>query len=113
MPMMFGFAQERRRLLEEEFLRVAGEMTPLGAQRLYLAGDLAHDRVTRSSELALVIVQETEVPAHRRAEFFVTHLRPRVGTRFHVYTPAEFDARAGTDPLLRSTLRVSDAIDVG
>ena len=111
--MMFGFAPERRRLLEEEFLRVAGAMTQLGAERLYLTGDLAHERVTRSSELAVVIVLETEVPAHRRSDFFVTHLRPRVGTRFHIYTPAEFEERAGIDPVLRSTLEVSDPIDVG
>jgi uncharacterized protein len=101
MPMMFGFAQQRRRLLEAELERIAGEVPPFGALRMVVVGDLARGLIRPETELELVIVQDTAEPYHRRADFWVTHLRPRVGVRFLVYTPEEFDDLADVDPLLR------------
>lgn len=108
--MMFGFAAERRRLLEAELVRVAEELPRLGVRRVYLAGDLAADAVGPESELALVIVQDTDEPFHRRADFFVDHLRPQAGTRYLVYTPEEFEACADHDPLLIATLQLGEPI---
>ena len=100
MPMMFGFARQRRQLLDAELQRILAEVLPFGAQRMYVTGDLARGRLTPASELELVIVQETAELFHRRPDFWVTHLRPRVGTRFVVYTPEEFEALAENDPVL-------------
>jgi len=101
MPMMFGFAQQRRRLLETELERIAAEVPPFGALRMYAVGDLAAGTVRPETELELVIVQITDAPYHRRADFWVTHLRPRLGVRFLIYTPEEFEALAEVDPVLR------------
>ena len=100
MPMMFGFSGQRRLMLEEEARRIAGELMGFGALRAYLIGDLSRGTVGPESELELVIVQETDEPFHRRADFWVGHVRPRVGTRFLVYTPDEFEAFEEIDPLL-------------
>lgn len=105
MPMMFGFGRQRRQLLEAELQRILGEVIPFGALRLVVIGDLARGRTRPGSELELVIVQHTDEPYHRRADFWVTHLRPRAGTRFLVYTPQEFEDLENTDPVLRQATR--------
>ncbi len=112
MPMMFRFAEQRRKLLEEEFLRIAGEMRSLGAVRFWAAGDLAADRVGPESDLDIVVVHETEAPFRYRSDFFTTHLRPTVGVRFTVYTPREVEELAETDLFLRHSLRLSRPVEV-
>jgi len=104
MPMMFGFADHRRQLLEEEARRFASEAPPFGARLAWIVGDLARGNVSPDTELELVIVQETDEPFQRRGEFWEAHLRPQVGTRYLVYTPAEADAYAEVDPLLRGAM---------
>ena len=111
MPMMFGFAAQRRRQLEEEFLRISAELGRLGVERFVLAGDLARDSVTRGSELEIVVVHPSDEAPARRSDFFVTHLRPSVGTRIHVFTPDEYDAARSSHPLLREALALNDPID--
>jgi len=91
MGMMFGFAGHRRKQLNAELARIVEELARLGVERAYLVGDLADGDVKPASDLELVLVHRTAEPVQRRADFFTTHLRPRVGTRFHVYTPEEFD----------------------
>ena len=110
--MVFGFARQRQQLLEAEFLRMAGEMHQLGAERFWLSGDLARDRVGPDSELELVIVREMEGAFHRRSDFFQTHLRPRVGTQFSVYTPAEFEELEDSDPVIREAVSLGDPVYV-
>jgi hypothetical protein len=107
---MFGFSGERRRMLEEEVRRIGGELGRFGALRAWEVGDLARGRVGPASELELVIVQETDEPFRRRADFWVGHLRPRVGTRFVVYTPEEAEALEAVDPLLVAAQRVGEEL---
>ena len=112
MPMVFGFATHRRQQLEAEFLRIAGSMRQLGAERFWLAGDLARETVGPESELELLVVHETEQPFHRRSDFFQTHLRPQVGTSFIVYTPDEFLGLSERDPLIVEVTSMSDEVVV-
>ena len=112
MPMVFGFSRQRQQLLEAEFLRIAGEMRQLGTERFWLSGDLARGRVGPESELELVIVREMAEPFHRRSDFFQTHLRPRVGTRFAVYTPAEFEELEDQDLVIRQAVTLGDPVYV-
>ena len=100
MPIMFGFATQRRQMLDAELERLIAEMPQLGMLRMWVIGDLAMGRVTADSVLDLVLVQETDEPWQRRADFWNVHLRPRVGTRFSVFTPEEFDEFGDSDPLL-------------
>ena len=112
MSMMFGFAAQRQRQLEEEFVRISTEFGRLGVERFVLAGDLARDRVTRDSELEIVVVRAMDEPPSQRSDFFVSHLRPTVGTRFHVFTPEEYEHAVHAHPLLREALSLNDAIDI-
>lgn len=102
MPIMFGFANQRRQMLDAELERLVAEMPQLGMMRMWVIGDLAMGRVTAESILDLVILQETDEPWQRRADFWNVHLRPRIGTRFSVFTSEEFDAIGDSDPLLIS-----------
>ena len=98
---MFGFARQRQQMLEAELRRYIDEMPPLGMTRLILIGQLARGgTIAPETGLNLVVVQETDEPPHRRPDFWVTHLRPSVGTNFSVYTSQEFDDLANSDPLL-------------
>jgi len=100
-PIMFGFARQRRQMLEAELQRFIDEMPPLGMTRLFLIGKLARGTsIAPDTGLQLVVVQETAEHFHRRADFWVTHLRPSVATHFHVYTEHEFDAMTDRDPIL-------------
>ena len=100
MPMMLGFASQRRQLLDAELERFAEELPPLGVHRAYLTGEVATGRIEPDTELEFVLIQDTVEPFHRRADFFATHLRPSVGARFLVYTPDEFTELESIDPVL-------------
>ena len=108
--MMFGFAIQRRKMLEAELARLVEEMPPLGMQRMWLIGDLAKGTVSVESGLELVVVQETDELWRRREDFWTSHLRPRLGTQFHVFTPQEFDELADADPLLQRALSEGEAV---
>lgn len=108
---MFGFGQQRARLLETELLRIAGELPSLGARGSYLVRDFNRGGPRPDTELELLVVLETAEPFHRRADFVAGHVRPRVGTRFFVYTPAEFEALGDDDPIIRSARRYGEVID--
>ena len=110
--MVFGFAAHRRQQLESEFLRIAGSMRQLGAERFWLAGDLARNEVGPDSDLEVLIVHETERPFHRRSDFFQSHLRPQVGTAFIVYTPAEFAELCEVDRVILEATSLSDEVIV-
>ena len=104
MAVMVGFAERRKELLEAELQRMAGELPMLGVERSYLTGGLARGEVEVGSALELVLVRETDEPFRRRADFFVSHLQPRVATHFWVYTPEEFGELGERDPVLRRAL---------
>ncbi len=109
--MMFGFGQQRRMMLEAELQRFVEEMPQLGMTRLILIGDLVAGTPAKpDTTLELVVVQETIEPHHRRHEFWATHLRPAVGTSFHVYTESEFNDFGEQDPILRQAAQYGDQL---
>ena len=110
MPIMFGFSEQRRQLLLAELRRMSAEMPQFGALRAYLTGAFALGQAEPATELELVVVQATEEPFHRRPDFWVSHLRPRVGTRFLVYTPDEVESLQEIDPVLGSALRDGELV---
>jgi predicted nucleotidyltransferase len=110
MPMMFGFASQRKKMLESELERFIQEMPQLGMSKMWLIGSMALGRAAVDSELELVVLQETDEPWRNRADFWTTHLRPRVGVQFNVFTPAEFEELADRDPLLRTALHQGEQV---
>jgi len=110
MSMMFGFSEHRRQLLEAEARRFAEEAPPYGAMRAWIVGAYGRGAVTPETELELVIIQETDEVFQRRGEFWEAHLRPRVGTRYIVYTPDEAEELEEADPLLRGAMTTGEVL---
>lgn len=110
MPMMIGFAEQRRAMLEAELARFVQELPSLGVERLYVGGAFGRHEVRSDTPLEVVVVHPTDEPAHRRADFFVDHLRPRVQTHFTIYTPAEFQELANLDPVLTRTIALAEPV---
>ncbi|MBN4064746.1 hypothetical protein JYU04_03315 [Dehalococcoides mccartyi] len=100
MPMMYGFGPQRRQMLDAELQRLVDEMPQLGMTSMILVGPFARGDVGPRTVLDLVVVQETDEPVHRRADFWTTHLRPRIGINFYVYTRDEFDNPMRPDRIL-------------
>ena len=107
---MFGFATQRRKMLEAELERFIEEMPSLGMQRMWVVGDLANGAVGAGSLLELVVIQDTDEPFHRRADFWSIHLRPRVGTEFNVFTNAELAELEESDPILRRAMNDGELV---
>ncbi len=110
MPLIFGFGQHRRQLLEAELERIRAELPTLGIERAYLMGEFAEGRVRPNTGLEFLIVQKTELPYRSRADFFTSHVRPRVGMSWHVYTPQEFESLGEDDELLAKALSIGEEI---
>ncbi len=110
---MIGFARHRRQLLEAELQRLTTELPPLGVEAMYLTGEFARGDTGPETALELIIVQATDEPFHRRPDFFVTHVRPRIETRFIVYTPQEFERLSPEDPVLRAALESGEQVIAG
>ena len=110
MPMMYGFSGQRRQMLDAELQRFVEEMPQLGMETMYVVGPFARGEVDPGTVLDLLIVQETDRPPHRRADFWTTHLRPRLGVNFFVYTRDEFENPPSTDPLLQDAFAIGERV---
>ena len=110
MPIMIGFARQRQQLIEAEIARMAEELPKLGVLRAWVTGEFARGRVGPDTPLDLVVVHDTPQPPHRRPDFFVDHLRPRLDTRFAVYTPEEAETLEGADRVLSEAARLGEPI---
>lgn len=110
MPMIFGFGEHRRQLLESELERIRAELPILGIERVFLMGEFAEGRVRPASGLEFLVVQETDLPFRSRPDFFTSHILPRVGMKWHVYTPAEFESLKEEDPVVMKALAIGEVI---
>ena len=110
MPMMYGFGTQRRQMLDSELQRLVSEMPQLGMQSMYLVGPFSKGDVGPKTVLDLVVVQQTDEPVHRRADFWTTHLRPRIGINFYVYTPDEFENNRDDDLLIQHAFSIGERV---
>ncbi len=90
MPIVFGFSNHRNNCLEKELSKFSNDSKQLGAKSLAVFGDFSLSKVKPDTSLDLLIIQETNEKFINRDEFWITHLRPSVHTRFFVYTPEEY-----------------------
>ena len=104
---MYGFGPQRRQMLDAELQRLIDEMPQLGMTSMFLVGPFARGEIRPDTTLDLVVIQETDELVHRRSDFWTTHLRPRIGINFYIYTSDEFENSSGDDPI------VSDAENNG
>ncbi len=110
MPMMYGFGVQRRQMLETELKRFVDEMPQLGMETMFLVGPFARGDIGPGTVLDLVLVQETNEPIHRRADFWTTHLRPQLGVNFYVYTRDELENPPSPDPLLHDAFNNGERV---
>ena len=91
MPMRIGFSEFRRQMLERELENIIGVLPQLGIEKAILVGDMVTGDYRPDSRIELIIVQRTQSPFGRRADFFSYHLDSAVAVDTQVYTPEEFE----------------------
>ena len=102
MPIVFGFSNHRKNSLEKELSKFSYDSKQLGAKSLAVFSDFPLSKITPDTSLDLLIIQETDEKFINRDEFWITHLRPSVHTRFFVYTPSEFKQLSKTNYVINS-----------
>jgi len=91
MPVRAGFSRYRREMLERELGTILELLPQLGLEKVILTGDMATDDYQPDSRIELIVVQKTDLPFGRRADFFSYHLDTAVAVDTQVYTPEEFE----------------------
>jgi len=105
MPVTFGIDSERKAKLEAELARALALLPKYDVERAYLVGSLATGGVRRTSDIDLIVVQETAVKFVNRLNDFLVELAPRVGFDLLVYTPAEFEDMTGRPGFVASAVK--------
>ena len=105
MPIVVGFAQFRKQMLEKELENIQEVFPQLGIEKVILTGDMAAGDFKPDTRIELVIVQKTEYSFGRRADFFSYHLGSSVEIEALVYTPEEFETLKDTLPALSRACR--------
>ena len=100
MPVRVGFSRYRKEMLERELETIMGILPILGVEKVILTGDMATEDYAPDSRIELIVVQNTELPFGRRADFFSYHLNTAVAVDTQVYTPEEFDVLRESLPAL-------------
>lgn len=98
-------AAERRARLARELQRIVARLVEAGAQKVVLFGSAARGDVGSSSDIDLIIVQETDRPFAARSEEALRLTGPRVATDILVYTPAEFTQLQSSNAFIQRALR--------
>ncbi len=108
--MIFGFGEHRRQLLESEVERIRAEMPTLGIERAYLIGDFAKGKVKATTGLEFLVVHNTDAPFTSRPDFFTSHILPRAGCTWYVYTPDEFELLSSQDGAIARAMSYGEEI---
>ena len=80
MPIVFGFSNHRKNLLEKELSKFSTESKQLGAKSLGVFGDYPLGNVLPDTSLDLLIIQETDEMFHNRDCLLYTSPSPRDAT---------------------------------
>ena len=91
MPVRVGFSRYRKEMLERELESIIQLLPILGVEQVILTGDMASEDYAPDSGIDLIVVQNTDLPFGRRADFFSYHLDSGVAVDTQVYTPDEFE----------------------
>lgn len=100
MPIRVGFSRYRKEMLERELETILELLPMLGLEKVILTGDMATEDYQPDSRIELIVVQKTDLPFGRRADFFSYHLSSMVAVDSQVYTPEEFGELENTLPAL-------------
>jgi len=81
----------RQKALKIELKRVVNELKKAGVERIILFGSLARDDISQTSDIDLLVVQETKKKFMERLIELYEVINPRYALDLLVYTPLEFD----------------------
>ena len=105
MPVRVGFSRYRKEMLERELESITQVFPMLGVEKVILTGDMITEDYAPDSRIELIVVQKTDLPFGRRADFFSYHLDTTVAVDTQVYTPEEFQTLQETLPALHRACR--------
>lgn len=105
MAALLSSKENRQRLLEKELERILPEIKQLGVKKVILFGSLVSGPITRTSDIDLIIVKETEKRFLDRLDEFYTRLKPNVAMDILVYTPKELEEMKQNSSFVRRALR--------
>ena len=110
MPVRVGFSRYRKDMLEQELETIQKLLPQLGVEKVILTGDMVTEDYAPDSRIELIVVQNTDLPFGRRADFFSYHLNTRVAVDTQVYTPIEFEELKDQLPALSRACREGKVI---
>ena len=105
MPVKFGIDEERKAKLEAELKRALALLPKYDVERAYVVGSLATGVVRRTSDVDLVVVQETAEKFVNHLNDFLLELAPRIAFDLLVYTPAEFEEMVCRPGMVRTAMK--------
>lgn len=97
-------------MLERELETIKEILPMLGVEKVILTGDMATGDYAPDSRIELIVVQKTDLPFGRRADFFSYHLNTGVGVDTQVYTPEEFEELRERLPALNRACKEGQVI---
>ena len=106
MPLRVGFTEYRKQMLEQELEKITEMLPILGLKKVILTGDMVTGHYAPDSRIDLIVVQETDLPFGRRADFFSWHLNSFVAVDTQVYTPEEFEVCLESLPALKQACEI-------
>lgn len=112
MPFRMGLGEKRRQRLDAELARWASLFPAIpGVRKVVVFGSLAQGRVGPTSDVDLLIVQETSLPFFQRLDAVSRILEPEVAADILVYTPPELEALQASSSFVRHAVATGRALD--
>jgi len=100
-----GNPEQRKRELLDELDRITGVLRALDVEKVVLFGSLARGDVTSTSDIDLLVIQETDKGFFDRLDDMYSALRPCRALDILVYTPQEARSLAEGSSFVRRVLR--------
>jgi predicted nucleotidyltransferase len=91
--------------LETELGRIVPLIIASGAKKIIIFGSLARGKPHKSSDIDLIVIEETEEGFLERLDRYYTTLRPQCKIDFFVYTPREFEEMKEKNSFIRSAVK--------
>jgi len=100
-----GLSAKRKEILEKELERILPLLIKLGVKKIILFGSLSVGKVHRSSDIDLLIVQESNQRFLDRLDELYRTIKPNYGIDFFVYTPEEFKEMSEKNLFLKKAVK--------
>jgi predicted nucleotidyltransferase len=100
-----GLAAKRKEILEAELGRILPLIISSGARKIIIFGSLARGKPHKSSDIDVIVIEETEEGFLKRLDRYYATLRPQCKIDFFVYTPREFEEMKEKSSFVRNAVK--------